>query len=116
MPSCSSDFANPDDVRVGEHAHDQIVLTAVGNPFIQARLAQDNGVDLSDLHLGSGVDTIMAPVYSPCPGMQGNLVLRVGLLIDSNGGAPVRDAIVRVEDGRITARTHPRRSAATSEC
>jgi imidazolonepropionase-like amidohydrolase len=31
------------------------------------------------------------------------LVLRVGLLIDGNGGAPVRDAIIQIEDGRITA-------------
>jgi imidazolonepropionase-like amidohydrolase len=30
-------------------------------------------------------------------------VLRVGTLIDGRGGAPVRDAVVRVEDGRIAA-------------
>jgi imidazolonepropionase-like amidohydrolase len=35
--------------------------------------------------------------------MQDKLVLRVGLLIDGNGGAPVRDAIVQVEDGQIRA-------------
>jgi imidazolonepropionase-like amidohydrolase len=35
--------------------------------------------------------------------MRDILVLRVGLLIDGNGGAPVPDAIVQIEDGRITA-------------
>jgi imidazolonepropionase-like amidohydrolase len=34
--------------------------------------------------------------------MQDNVTLRVGLLIDGNGGAPLRDAIVHVEDGRIS--------------
>jgi len=33
----------------------------------------------------------------------GDFALRVGLLIDGNGGVPVRDAIVRVVDGRIDA-------------
>jgi imidazolonepropionase-like amidohydrolase len=35
--------------------------------------------------------------------MHDTVVLRVGLLIDGNGEAPVRDAIVQIEDGRITA-------------
>lgn len=52
---------------------------------------------------GRGVDSLMACIYSPHPTMKDKLVLRVGLLIDGNGGAPVRDALVRVEDGRITA-------------
>jgi imidazolonepropionase-like amidohydrolase len=33
----------------------------------------------------------------------GSFALRVAVLIDGNGGAPVRDAIVQVVDGRITA-------------
>lgn len=35
--------------------------------------------------------------------MQDNVTLRVGLLIDGHGGAPLRDAIVQVEAGRIGA-------------
>ena len=35
--------------------------------------------------------------------MQDNGALRAGLLIDSNGGPPLRDAIVQFADGRITA-------------
>ena len=37
------------------------------------------------------------------PPAGGNFALRVGSLIDGNGEAPIRDAIVHVEDGRITA-------------
>jgi imidazolonepropionase-like amidohydrolase len=33
----------------------------------------------------------------------GGFALRVGTLIDGNGGAPLREAIVQVEDGRIAA-------------
>ncbi|MCA1646582.1 MAG: amidohydrolase family protein [Chloroflexi bacterium] len=37
------------------------------------------------------------------PPALGRFALRVGLLIDGNGGAPLQDAIVQVESGRITA-------------
>lgn len=45
----------------------------------------------------------MGPVYSPNRTMQDTVALRAGLLIDGNGGPPVRDAILQFIDGRITA-------------
>jgi imidazolonepropionase-like amidohydrolase len=39
----------------------------------------------------------------PLPGAPFAGMVRVGTLIDGNGGQPVRDAVVRVQDGRIDA-------------
>jgi imidazolonepropionase-like amidohydrolase len=52
--------------------------------------------------------TIDNPSGSPLPGALGARprFVRAGLLIDGNGGAPVPDAIIEIEDGRI-ARVGP---------
>lgn len=42
-------------------------------------------------------------MHDDLPPGGGGFSLRVGLLIDGNGGVPVRDAIIHVEDGRIAA-------------
>src|SRR5207249_391197 len=44
------DLADTDDARVGVYAHDQVILSAVGDALVECRLAQDDGLDVSDLH------------------------------------------------------------------
>src|ERR671926_406496 len=33
--------------------------------------------------------------------------VRAGLLIDGNGGVPVPDAVIEIEDGRVACHAHP---------
>ena len=47
------DLADADDALVGVDADHQVVLAAVGNGAVDARLAQDDGFDFGDLHCAS---------------------------------------------------------------
>src|SRR6185436_4349981 len=44
------DLADADDALVGRDPDHEIVLAAVGDPVVHGRLAQDDGLDLGDLH------------------------------------------------------------------
>ena len=49
------DLADPRDALVGVDADDEVVLAAVGDAVVHDRLAQDDGLDVGDLHGGSGL-------------------------------------------------------------
>ena len=47
------DLADPGDPLVGVDADDEVVLAPVGDPVVHDRLAQDDGLDVGDLHVES---------------------------------------------------------------